>query len=102
MAELIVYSSKAHPHCELLRDVLKKEGIAFREVSIQNPDAVAELRENGCLALEPPVIQVAHDPAKRVFFTNDDLFWDGELIREAVIDLARHFSVRVTRSRGAA
>lgn len=88
MAEVILYSQEKNPQCEKLRGALKEEGVRFREINIRNPDAVSELRENGCTALEPPVIGVRIENRIQNVLTNDDLFWDGALIRQAVLDLA--------------
>lgn len=88
MAEVIVYSQEQHPQCEMLKGALEEQGVLFREVDIRNPDAISELRQHGCQALEPPVVGVRHEDRFGAFLTNDDLFWDGSLVREAVLDLA--------------
>jgi len=87
MTELIIYSKEKHPQCEELIEALKEEGVHYQEVDIHNPAAITELRKNGCFALEPPVIQVVHASRSQRFFKNDDLFWDGQLVREAVMDV---------------
>lgn len=87
MTELIVYSTDKHIQCEELKDALNEAGARYHEVDIRNPEAIRELRNNGCFALEPPVLQVVHASRSRTFFKNDDLFWDGRLIREAVMDV---------------
>jgi hypothetical protein len=87
MGELIVYFKGKNPQCEKLKDALKEGGVHYQEIDIRNPEAITELRKNGCLALEPPVIQVVHSSRSQRFFKNDDLFWDGQLIREAVMDV---------------
>lgn len=90
MTELIVYSRERNPQCEELKDALREGGIPFHEVDICNLSAITELRKNGCFALEPPVVQVVHDSRSGRLFKNDDLFWDGQLIREALMDILRH------------
>jgi arsenate reductase-like glutaredoxin family protein len=87
MTKLIVYSKEKNPQCEELKDALKEEGIAYQEIDIRKPEAISELRKNGCFALEPPVLQVVQDKRSRWFFKNDDLFWDGRLIRETIKDV---------------
>jgi glutaredoxin len=87
MTELIVYSREKHPQCDELKDVLNEKGIHYHEVDIRNPEAITELRQHGCYALEPPVIRIVHASRTRHVFKNDDLFWDGQLIREAVMDV---------------
>ena len=87
MTELIVYSKEKNLQCEELKDALKEVGVHYQEVDIRNPEAITELRKNGCFALEPPVLQVVHTSRSQRLLTNDDLFWDGQLIREAVMDV---------------
>jgi arsenate reductase-like glutaredoxin family protein len=89
MTKLIVYSKEKNPQCEELKDALKEEGIAYQEIDIRKPEAISELRKNGCFALEPPVLQVVQDKLSQWFFKNDDLFWDGRLIRETIKDVMR-------------
>jgi pyrimidine operon attenuation protein/uracil phosphoribosyltransferase len=87
MTELIIYSKEQNPQCEELKHALNEEGVHYQEVDIRNPVAITELRKNGCFALEPPIIQVVHTSRSQRFFKNDDLFWDGRLVREAVLDV---------------
>jgi len=87
MTELIVYSKEKNPQCEELKGVLKESGIPYHEVDIRKPEVITELRKNGCHSLEPPVIRVVHTQRLQQFFKNDDLFWDGQLVREAVLDM---------------
>ncbi|PKL65444.1 MAG: hypothetical protein CVV32_03000 [Methanomicrobiales archaeon HGW-Methanomicrobiales-3] len=96
MAEVIVYSQKEHPQCEELKGVLREQGVSYREINIHNPEAVIALKEQGCTALEPPVISVRSGNRIQNVLTNDDLFWDGTLIREAVLDLAGKTSSVIT------
>jgi hypothetical protein len=89
MQELIVYSSEKHPLCEELKGALQAQKIHYREINIQHPEAIRTLRSNGCFSMEPPVIQVIYGQMKTNFFTNDDLFWDGKLVRAAIVDLVQ-------------
>lgn len=88
MAEVILYSQEKHPQCEELKGALREQGVLYKEINIRNPEAVSELKRHGCTALEPPVIGVRSKNRIRNVLTNDDLFWDGALIREAVLDIA--------------
>ncbi|NMB78882.1 MAG: hypothetical protein GYA23_07275 [Methanomicrobiales archaeon] len=87
MAEVILYSQEKHPQCEVLKGALREQGVPYQEINIRTPEAVSELKRHGCLALEPPVIGVRMQDRFANVLTNDDLFWDGNLIREAVRDL---------------
>lgn len=68
MTKLIVYSKEKNPQCEELKDALKEEGIAYQEIDIRKPEAISELRKNGCFALEPPVLQVVQDKRSQWIF----------------------------------
>ena len=87
MTELFVYFKEKNPECEELKYALKEGGVQFHEIDICNPEAITDLRKNGCLALEPPVIQVVHSSRTPRFFKNDDLFCEGQLIRETMMDV---------------
>jgi hypothetical protein len=89
MDALIIYASKNNLPSEVLKRSLKEQGIKYKEINIQNPEAITTIRNNGCLSMEPPVIQVIYGQMKMNFFKNDDLFWDGKLVRDAVIDLVK-------------
>jgi glutaredoxin len=95
MTELIVYSKEKNPQCEELKGVLNEVGILYHEVDIRKPEVITELRKNGCHSLEPPVIRVAHTRCVPQFFKNDDLFWDGQLVREAFMDVMQRSGSRV-------
>lgn len=87
MTKLIVYSKEKNQQCEVLMGVLREVGIPYHEVDIRKPEVIRELKKNGCHSLEPPVIKVVHTHSSQQFFKNDDLFWDGKLVREAVMDV---------------
>jgi glutaredoxin len=88
MPEVIVYSQTRNLHCEVLKGALREQGVQYREIDIRDPEAIVELKQHGCHALEPPVIGVRAGSRIQALLTNDDLFWDGTLVREAVLDLA--------------
>jgi hypothetical protein len=88
MAEVILYSQEMNLQCEQLKGALRQQGVLYREINIRNPEAIRELRMLGCTALEPPVLGVSAGNRMQCLLTNDDLFWDGALVREAVLDLA--------------
>jgi len=91
MAEVILYSLERNVQCEELKGALRQQGVQYREINIRNPAVIRELRMHGCSALEPPVIGVRRGNRIQCFLTNDDLFWDGTLVCEAVHDLAQGF-----------
>jgi hypothetical protein len=93
---VILYSQEKNPQCEELKGALMEMGVAYREANIRNPDVIIELKGYGCYSLEPPVIGLRLDNRIRNFLTNDDLFWDGTLVREAVLDLVGRSSCPIS------
>ena len=89
MPELIVCSKEKHPLCEEVIGFLREQDIPYREIDIRRQDVITDLKARGCTALEPPILLVSLHGKTMQFFTNDDLFWDGRLIREAILDAAR-------------
>jgi len=71
---LIVYSLEFCPHCEELKDLLKKSNFAFYERDLSTAESLTELRVNGVFVNEAPVLQRGDD-----FYTSDDLFPSGTL-----------------------
>lgn len=71
---LIVYSLEFCPHCDLLKEFLKKKGHNYAERDLSSAESLTELRVNGVFVNEAPVLQNGED-----FYTTDDLFPDGKL-----------------------
>jgi glutaredoxin len=77
--QLIVYTLESCPHCEHLKDFLKKSGYAFSERDMSTAESLTELRMNGVFTIEAPVLQKDND-----FYTCADLFPSGTLNSEQV------------------
>jgi hypothetical protein len=89
MAKLIVYSKKKNPQCAILKDTLKEVGIPYHEIDIRKPEAMTELRNKGCFVFKPPILQVIQDRTFQWVFANDDLFRDGQLVQDTMLDVMR-------------
>jgi glutaredoxin len=77
--QLIVYTLESCPHCENLKDFLKKGGYAFSERDMSTAESLTELRINGVFTNEAPVLQKNED-----FYTCTDLFPGGMLDSEQI------------------
>jgi glutaredoxin len=77
--QLIVYTLESCPHCEHLKDFLKRGGYAFSERDMSTAESLTELRVNGVFTNEAPVLQKGDD-----FYTCTDLFPGGLLNSEQV------------------
>lgn len=82
--QLIVYSLENCPHCELLKEFLKKSGYPFVERDLSTAESLTELRVNGVFVNEAPVLQRNDD-----FYTSDDLFPGGKLNGDQVQKIAK-------------
>ncbi|MBC7084845.1 MAG: NrdH-redoxin [Methanomethylovorans sp.] len=80
MPEVIIYTTKTCPKCELLKVALKERGVVFKTTDMSTPEALTELRINGVFTLTAPVLQIGEE-----FFTHDDLF-NGMEIKRDVLD----------------
>ncbi len=72
--ELTVYTTEVCPKCQRLKTFLQAQGIPFKTFDMQSPEGLAELRFNGCFALEAPVLQIGEE-----FYTTSQIFQGNEL-----------------------
>jgi hypothetical protein len=89
MDALIVYSAEKNRLCEKITGTLNELGITYKEISIRKDGAIIPVRSDSSFSMEHPVIQVIYGQMTMNFFTTDDRFWDGKLVREAVVDLVQ-------------
>lgn len=74
-SEIILYTTEVCPKCKKLKTFLQEKGIPFKTLDMQSPEGLAELRFNGCFALEAPVLQIGQNihVARRLFKDGKDL-----------------------------
>ena len=82
--QLIVYTLENCPHCELLKDFLKKAGYPYAVRDLSTAESLTELRINGVFVSEAPVLQINDD-----FYTSADLFPGGKLNGEQITKIAK-------------
>lgn len=67
--DITIYSTKTCPNCEMLKRLLVKNNIGFKEVDMSTPAALTELRMNGVFTMMAPVLQIGGE-----FFTHKEMF----------------------------
>lgn len=74
MKQIQVYSTSNCPNCRVLKQLLDKRNINYREVDMATPAALTELHMNGVFTMAAPVLQVDN-----AFYTYRELFSSGGL-----------------------
>jgi glutaredoxin len=82
MPEVIIYTTKTCPKCEMLKRALKESGVVFKTTDMSTPEALTELRVNGVFTLTAPVLQIDEE-----FLTHEELFNGMEVKRETLENL---------------
>ena len=85
MTNILVYSKKDCPNCEMLKQLLKKENIQHKVVNIFTPEAMTELAMNDVITRSAPVLQIDNK-----FYTTRELckndIIDQNLVKEIIKD----------------
>jgi len=81
-SQLILYTLKYCPNCDILKGFLKKGGYTFTEHDLSTAESLTELRMNGVFVKEAPVLQKDAD-----FYTSADIFPAGKLDGEHLVTL---------------
>lgn len=72
MKEITIYTLKNCPNCEMLKTLLKKENIEFKQLSMNTPQAMTELSTNNVFTMSAPVLQIDNK-----FYTTKELLTNG-------------------------
>ncbi|MCP1714961.1 glutaredoxin [Methanocalculus alkaliphilus] len=80
---IIVYSLEVCPNCEILKNYLQIKGVDYAEISLDDPEALTDLRMNGVFVMEAPVLQIGEE-----YLTSKELFKDGE-VQNSVEELCK-------------
>jgi hypothetical protein len=80
--QLIVYTLENCPNCDQLKGFLKKNAYTYSERDLSSAESLTELRVNSVFVNEAPVLQKGE-----VFYTSADLFTDGKLDENHIIEL---------------
>ena len=69
MQDILIYSTSNCPNCRVLKQLLDKKSIQYKEVDMATPAALTELRMNGVFTMSAPVLQIGNS-----FYTYRELF----------------------------
>jgi glutaredoxin len=69
MRNIQVYSTSNCPNCRVLKQLLERMNVQYREVDMATPAALTELRMNGVFTMSAPILQVDNK-----FYTYRELF----------------------------
>lgn len=58
MQKISVYTTKLCPNCKMLKQLLEQENVQYKDIDMDTPAGLTELRMNGCYAISAPVLQV--------------------------------------------
>lgn len=68
MKKILVYSTKTCPNCKILKQLLEKENVQYKDINMATPEAMTELRMNKVFTMSAPVLQIENK-----FYTTRDL-----------------------------
>ena len=57
MQEILIYSTSNCPNCRVLKQLLDKKKVLYKEVDMATPAALTELRMNSVFTMTAPVLQ---------------------------------------------
>lgn len=81
--DIIVYSLEVCPNCEILKQYLQDNKISYTERSLDDPEALTDLRMNGVFVMEAPVLQI-----EETYLTSKEIFQNGE-VQASIADACR-------------
>lgn len=72
MKEITIYTLKNCPNCEMLKALLKRENIEFKQLNMNTPQTMTELSTNNVFTMSAPVLQIDNK-----FYTTKELLTNG-------------------------
>lgn len=66
--QISVYSTKICAKCKMLKKILEKENIQYKDINMATPAALTELRMNNVFTMSAPVLQIDNK-----FYTTTEL-----------------------------
>ena len=80
---IIVYSLEVCPNCEILKQYLQDNTIPYMERSLEDPEALTDLRMDGIFVMEAPVLQIGE-----TYLTSQEIFEKGA-VSASIADMCR-------------
>jgi glutaredoxin len=77
-----VYTLEDCPHCEMLKEYLQENNIAYREEDMGSAGPLTELRLHGVFVREAPVLRIGD-----TFLTSTDLFTREDIKKDALASI---------------
>lgn len=68
MQKISIYSTKLCPNCKMLKQLLDKENVQYKEIDMATPIGLTELRINSIFTMSAPVLQIDNK-----FYTTKEL-----------------------------
>ena len=81
MAKIIIYAMENCPKCNKLKKFLETKSETFKEVEMDTPQALTELRFNGVFTVTAPVLQI-----NDIFLTYEELFIGEEVNTKKILN----------------
>jgi len=81
--KIIVYSLEICPNCEILKSYLQEKEIQYTERSLDDPEALTDLRMDGIFVMEAPVLQIGDE-----YLTSKELFING-MVKDSLEETCR-------------
>jgi glutaredoxin len=82
--QISVYSMKFCPNCKILKQLLERENIQYKEINMATPEAMTELRINSIFTMSAPVLQIGNK-----FYTTKELCKQDIIDQDKVIELLK-------------
>lgn len=82
MQNILVYSKKNCPNCEILKQLLKRENIEYKTININTPEALTELYKNSVYAMSAPVLQI-----EGKFYTLREMATSGTIDQNIIMNI---------------
>lgn len=84
MQEICIFSTKTCPNCKILKDILNKENIQYKDINMATPEAMTELRMNNIYAMSAPILQIGDK-----FYTTKELCLQDTINQYAVKNIIK-------------
>ena len=84
MQNISIYSTKLCPNCKMLKQLLGKENIQYKDINMATPEALTELRMNSVFTMAAPVLQIDNK-----FYTTKELCFQDVIDQEKVLTLLK-------------
>ena len=82
MQNILIYSMKNCPNCEVLKQLLNRKNVEYKTININTPEALTELYKNSVYTMSAPVLQVDNK-----FYTFREMASSGMIDQNIVMNI---------------